>query len=81
MTRSRCQEDGSQAGPVEDAGPEGADVGTGADAEKDDGEQTLEVEESRHGVCKLPGSQWSRHFGYIFVEASISDEDKIGSGT
>ena len=43
------------AGPVEDAGPEGADVGAGADAEEDDGEQTLEVEERRHGFCKLLG--------------------------
>ena len=41
--------------PVEDAGPEGADVGAGADAEEDDSEQTLEVEERRHGVCKLSG--------------------------
>ena len=37
---------------VQDGGPEGADVGAGADQQDDHRDQALEVEESRHSVKK-----------------------------
>ena len=36
--------------PVKDSRPKGSNIGAGADTEQDDGQQRLEVEESRHDL-------------------------------
>ena len=43
--------------PVKNARPEGTDVGAGADAQKNDSEKRLEIEESRHTISETINSQ------------------------